>query len=100
MAYASTDLNLISPVMGHGDRDPNAKNKRLNTSALWTLVSTEEVATAIAAGYVSDGATRGMKVNDTVIVIDTDLPSIDLCLVTVVDTSSNADGDVTMIQLA
>jgi len=99
MAYASTDLNLLGPVMGHGTRSADA-NHRTNTSALWTLVSTEEVATVIAAGYVSDGFIKGVKENDTVIVIDTDLPSIDLCLVTVVDVSSNADGDVTMIQLA
>lgn len=96
MAYATTDLNLLGPVMGHGTRDGSDANHRTNTSALWTLVSTEEVATVIGAGYISDGIDKGLKENDTVIVIDTDLPSIDLCMVTVVTSA----GLVTMIQLA
>lgn len=85
MAYDTAELNLIVPSMG-----------TTKTTQIWSHVSTEEVATVIAAGYVDNGDDIGMRVNDIVHVIDTDLPSIDTCLVTVVD----AAGDVTMIQLA
>ncbi len=90
MAYAPGSLNLDHPVMGGG----------LDAGSLsiqhWTYVSADTVATVIAAGYVSDGDDKGMKVNDVCTVVDSNVPSIDYCLVTVVDSA----GLVTMIQLA
>jgi len=90
MAYAPGSLNSDhSPLGGGGDAG------NLNVRH-WTYLSADAVATVIAAGYVSDGDDKGLKVNDVVTVIDSNVPSIDYCLVTVVDSA----GLVTMIQLA
>jgi len=85
MAYDADELNLLTPTMGLGAGA---------TTQIWSHVSTETVATVIAAGYVDDGGVIGMRVNDIVHVIDTDAPDLTTCLVTVVA----ADGDVTMIK--
>ena len=46
-----------------------------------------------AAGYIDDGNEKKIQVNDTIIVIDDNVPTIDLCLVTAVA----ANGDVTLL---
>lgn len=90
MTYATASLNLDHPVMGSGNTAGSL------AIGHWTYVSADAVATVIAAGYISDGVDKGMKVNDVVTVVDSNVPSIDYCLVTVV----SAAGLVTMIQLA
>ena len=90
MAYAPGSLNLDHPVMGGGADAGSLAVQH------WTYVSADAVATVIAAGYISDGDDQGVKVNDVVTVVDSNVPSIDYCLVTVV----GATGLVTMIQLA
>ena len=90
MSYASGSLNSDHSPLGSGG-DAGSLNVRH-----WTYVSADAVATVIAAGYVSDGNDKGLKVNDVVTVIDSNTPTIDYCLVTVV----SAAGLVTMIQLA
>ena len=92
MAYLSKNLATMVPRLGTGEDSADAGA----TTGLHSYRSAaDNVATIIAAGYINDGNDKGIKVNDTVIVID-DGASIDLCLVTVVA----ANGDVTMIQLA
>lgn len=96
--YVTNQLNNVVPGMG-GNPDPTAE--ALNAPNLWIyLTDTDAIATVIAAGYIDDGADKGMQVGDAVVCIDTNIPAIDLCVVSVVDVSSNASGDVTMIQLA
>lgn len=80
MAYAGSQLNLAAPRVGDGG------------AAIWTLVSDEEPATVIA-GYVTDGDDKGVKVNDIVIIVDTDGVTVDLAVVSAVA----ANGAVTMI---
>ncbi len=92
MAYLSKNLNVMVPRLGTGEDSDDAGA----TTALYSYRSSaDNVATIIAAGYIDDGNDKGLKLNDTVIVID-DLATIDFCLVTVVA----ANGDVTMIQLS
>ena len=73
------------PVQGRSD----VLGKRIVSTAY-------AIATVIAAGYITDGNDKGLRVNDVVEVVDSNVPSIDVCLVTVV----TAAGLVTMIQLA
>lgn len=90
MAYATGSLNVRAPRMGEG----------LDAGSLsfgsYDYISADAIATVIGAGYIDDGNDKGLRVNDVVTVVDSNVPSIDLCLVTVVA----ANGDVTMIQLA
>ena len=92
MAYVSKNFVTMIPRLGTGEDSADASA----ATALHSYRSSaDNVATMINAGYIDDGNDKGIKVNDTVIVID-DGSSMDLCLVTVVA----AGGDVTMIQLA
>lgn len=90
MAYATGSLNLCQPRMGEG-LDAGSLS-----FAKYDYISADLIANVIAAGYIDDGNDKGLRVNDVVCVVDSNVPSIDLCLVTVVA----ANGDVTMIQLA
>ena len=92
MAYAPGSLNQQIPRLGTG-QDAGSLS-----SAQWSYISDDPVATVIAAGYIDDGDDKGLRVDDTVVVIDSTASSetIDYCLVTVVD----AAGLVTLIQLA
>jgi len=96
MAYATGSLNCDFPRVGSGDDAGSL------SSAQWCYVSDDAVATVIAAAYIDDAFDKGLKVDDRVVVIDSTGSSetIDYCLVTVVDTSTNASGDATLIQLA
>lgn len=79
MAYTSKDLNLIQANVGAAG------------GSVWNYVEpATALATIIAAGYISDGLDKGMKVNDQVLV--SGLTS-NLTLVTVVA----ANGDVTLV---
>lgn len=79
MAYTSKDLNLIKANVGAAG------------GSVWNYVEpATALATIIAAGYISDGLDKGMKVNDQVLV--SGLTS-NLTLVTVVA----ANGDVTLV---
>ncbi|KPK74233.1 MAG: hypothetical protein AMJ84_00150 [Acidithiobacillales bacterium SM23_46] len=95
MAYKSASLNQITPRVGTAEGAPGDPSGL--GSAIHTYRSDDPVATVIAAAYVDDGYDKGVRVGDTVIVIDDNLGTIDLCLVTVVDISTNPAGDVTMI---
>jgi len=92
MAYAPNSLNLQIPRLGGGDDTGSL------SSAQYCYISDDAVATVIAAGYISDGDDKGLKLDDVVVVIDSTAASetIDFCLVTVVDSA----GLVTLIQLA
>ena len=83
MAYVSGDLNLLQANVGH------------DGGSLWHYSSSADaVAVIIAAGYIDDGADKGMNVKDTVLIAGTDTGQGQ---VSVVDTSSNPSGDITMI---
>lgn len=84
MAYTTKNLNLVAPNVGAGFG-----------GSVWTYVEpAETVANIIAAGYVDDGADKGMKVGDVVLIVGTTTAAAQ---VTVIDTSSNPAGDVTMV---
>jgi len=89
MAYDTNSLNVANPRLGEGENLANAGF----SAAMWCYRSADPIATVIAAGYIDDGGDKGLRVNDCVIVIDDNVPTIDLCLVTVVA----ANGDVTLI---
>ena len=93
MAYATGSLNQLTPRLGSGGDTGSL------SAALWVYRSDDAVASVIAAGYIDDAYDKGLQVDDVVIVIDSTASSetIDVCLVTVVDTSSNASGDATLI---
>lgn len=90
MAYDTKSLNIVgSPRMGEGEGGADAGF----SSAQYCYRSADAIATVIAAGYINDGNDKGLRVNDHVVVIDDAVPTIDLCLVTVVA----ANGDVTLL---
>lgn len=78
MSYAVTNppVCLIPSMGGH--------------SAVWVYKSTDAHGSVEATDYFSDGADRGMKVNDVVIVLDTDAPACTIHLVSAVDADGNA----------
>ncbi len=55
MTYATEGLNCLIPGIG-------------GKPSLWTYVSTDIHGTVAAASYFTDGAARGLKVGDTVLV--------------------------------
>ena len=58
MAYNSADLNLIKANVGHSG------------GSLWMYVEPATLlATIIAAGYITDGDVKGLKVDDAVLVL-------------------------------
>jgi hypothetical protein len=71
MAYATGSLNLLIPKVGQGtDTGKLSQN-------VWLYVSADAVATVIGAGYVDDGDDKGMAVDDIVLVVDNNTPTID-----------------------
>ena len=82
MAYDTAKLTTAVPRMSVGG------------NAIHTYESPDAIATVIAAGYISDGNAKGIKVNDIVHCIRTGTPTLNTCLVTVV----SAAGLVTMIK--
>lgn len=59
MAYTTATMNCIVPSVG-------------GAPALWTYTNTDAHTDVDAAGYFTDGANKGLKANDIVIVVDTD----------------------------
>lgn len=91
MAYDTNSLVTISPRLGAAE-GPGDNTGGYN-AAVHIYRSADAIATVIAAGYIDDGDDKKIQVNDIVLVVDDNVPTVDLCLVTVVD----AAGDVTMI---
>lgn len=91
MAYDTNSLVTLIPRLGTAEGPGSAAGGY--SSGVHLYRSADAVATVIAAGYVSDGNDKGIQVNDVVIIVDDNTPTVDVALVTVVD----AAGDVTMI---
>lgn len=91
MAYDTNSLVTLIPRLGTAEGPGSAAGGY--SAGVHMYRSADLVATVIAAGYVDDGNDKGVQVNDVVIVIDDNTPTVDVCLVTVVA----ANGDVTMI---
>ena len=91
MAYDSDSLVTAFPRVGSAE-GPLASGAGFN-AAVHIYRSADAIATVIAAGYIDDGNDKGIQVNDIVLVVDDNVPTIDLCLVTVVA----ANGDVTLL---
>ena len=89
MAYVTKGLNLVAPAVGQGEG-----------GSVWSYVGdgTDNVAAIIAAGFIDDGADKGMKVGDLVLIVAN--AETGIAQVTVIDTSVNASGDVTMVGAA
>ena len=62
MSYANTGLRCLVSRIGGGP-------------ALWQYTSADAHGTVAGAGYFTDGANFGLKVNDTMIVVDTNVPT-------------------------
>ena len=58
MAYVSANMNLMVPQMG-------------NAPAIWLYFGTDIHTTVAGADFITDGVTKGMKVDDVVFVIKT-----------------------------
>lgn len=97
MAYKSASLNVAIPRVGSGEGGNAATPPEGDSAAVYVYRSPDPIATVIAAAYIDDGADKGLQVNDIVLVVDDNIPTVDVCLVTVVDVSTNPAGDVTMI---
>ena len=91
MAYDTNSLVTAFPRVGAAEGPGNASGGF--NAAMHIYRSADPVATVIGAGYIDDGNEKGIQVNDFVIVIDDNVPTIDLCLVTAVA----ANGDVTLL---
>lgn len=91
MAYDTNSLVTAFPRVGSAE-GPGDASGGFN-SAIHIYRSADPIATVIGAGYISDGVDKGVQVNDIVLVVDDNVPTIDVCLVTVV----TAAGLVTMI---
>lgn len=91
MAYNSDSLNVHVPRLGGGD------DALKLASASFIYRSVDVAATVIAAGFIDDGADKGIKVGDLLIVLDETTPLATTHIVTVVDTSTNEAGDVTAV---
>lgn len=86
MAYDSNSLNLQFPRVGSAEGGANAGL----SAAQFVYRSADPIATVIGAGYFSDGADKGMQLNDYVIVIDDNVPTLDIMLVTTISAAGAA----------
>lgn len=93
MAYDTKSLNVCTPRMGEGENLADAGF----SAATWVYRSADTFATVIAAAYIDDAVDKGLRVNDIVCVIDDNTPTAQWALVTVVDTTTNENGDATLI---
>jgi hypothetical protein len=62
MSYANSGLVCIAPGVSGGP-------------SVWIYTSADAHTDVDASGYFSDGATFGLKANDVVIVVDTNVPT-------------------------
>lgn len=80
MAYSTANPpRLISQSVG------------TNGGALWIYVSADAAATVLGAGYITDGDALGMKVNDSIIIIDSTTPLSTLAMVDAVAAGGAAE---------
>lgn len=75
MAYTTATLNMVTNRIGGGP-------------ALWVYSNTDAHTDVDEAGYFTDGEAKGMKVNDVVIVVDTDTSTCTVHMVSAVDTTA------------
>lgn len=94
MAYDTKNLNLRDPRMGAGDDDSGDAGL---SSAKFSYVSLDVNATVIAAGYIDDALDKGLQVNDVVEIVDLTTPLVTHAVCTVVDVSTNPNGDATLV---
>lgn len=59
---------------------------------IWYYESADPIATVNTSGYFTNGAALGMKVGDTVIVRDTNVPTTSLA--TVIDVTAGGQADI------
>lgn len=78
MAYSSTGLSVRNFDIGDVG------------SQMVSYTSADVAATVAAAGYISDGASRGIKLNDWVIVTDTTTPLLTSHRVSAVNATTGA----------
>jgi hypothetical protein len=93
MAYDTKSLNIQIPRMGEGENLADAGF----SATQFVYRSADPFATVIAAAYIDDAVDKGLRVNDYVLVIDDATPLAEWALVTVVDVSTNPNGDATLI---
>ncbi len=83
MAYVTTNPpKLLQASIAHGG------------PAIWTYSSTDAASVVVASGYITNGGDLGMKVNDLVLITDTDAVPPVLSSANVVTVSSTAPGAV------
>ena len=87
MAYNTDSLQCDLPRLGGGD------DALKLSSATFKYRSVDAAATVIAAGFISDGGDKGVKVGDLLVVLDTATPLATVHIVTVV----TAAGAVTAV---
>jgi hypothetical protein len=61
------------------------------TGNIWLYTSADAIATVNTAAYITNGDALGMKVGDTVIVRDTNVPTTSLCTVITVTAGGSCD---------
>lgn len=84
MAYDGDKLSLM--VQGRG-----------TAKRWWMYQSADAIATVRAAGYISDATTRGMVAQDLVLVVDTNVPTVQWCLVIAITAGAADLSDGTVI---
>lgn len=84
MAYDSAGLKLLTPSFTNNSDE----------ASVWMYFSTDAAAAVDASGYISDGRKRGMKVNDIVIVYDTDASPVIITTHRVVSVGTGTDYSV------
>jgi hypothetical protein len=77
MAYTTATFNVLIPGIG-------------GAPTLWSYTNTDAHGTVSGAGYFTDGASKGLKANDIVIVVDTDSNQCTIHKATGVDTIAAA----------
>lgn len=86
MAYNKNNLAMLASMFDGSWR-------------LWVYRSADAIATVRAANYISDALAMGMKVQDTVIVVDTNVPTQNICAVlTVGSTGADLSDGVVVVQ--
>lgn len=78
MAYATSNPP-VPYVVGIG-----------NFPTIWVYKHTDTDDTVIAAGYVTDAASLGMKLNDIVFIVDTSTPKVSLASVSAINATTGA----------
>lgn len=61
-----------------------------NLPTLWVYKHTDTDDTVIAAGYVTDAASLGMKLNDIVLIVDSTTPKVSLASVSAINATTGA----------